>query len=497
MSGFSRLTKSVGCVLGIFLLTTVRVAARGSNDNSTGIQKVSHIVVLMQENHSFDNYFGVLAYAPGTPYHPPSQPGAPCDPGDQTCVDGLTCTRNGGTLSCTNFNVKTDGTSQHFASHNLDYCTTPDPKHDWESSHREGNFDEPNDTLHGTSDGFLRVNDDHEDTMNYYNEADLPYYYALAQTFAISDRMFSSLIGPTLPNRLYLLAATSFGHVVTGGEIAPPAQGYKPVAGTIFDLLSNAGVSWTNYYDPETTTDPTVIPARPYGGLFFAQAMVVPPHFKTMDGFFTDAAAGTLPAVSFVDLKHSEHPAGNIRAGQHEVAQVINAVRTGPNWPDTVIFFTYDEHGGFYDHVTPPAAARPDQYGPGQCGDLSNPPQSTQPGSGANCNSSKEDAQSLCALVNPGEPCAGFDQLGFRVPFIAVSPFAKPGYVSHTVGDHTSILAFIEKRFLNGQPLTRRDARANTLEDLFDFGNAPSLNANVSPSLAAPPSPQDPGCSAQ
>jgi phospholipase C len=83
------------------------------------------------------------------------------------------------------------------------------------------------------------------------------------------------------------------------------------------------------------------------------------------------------------------------------------------------------------------------------------------------------------------------------VPLIVISPFAKPGYVSHTVGDHTSILAFIEKRFLNGQPLTRRDARADTLEDLFDFGNAPSLNANVSPSLAAPPSPQDPGCSVQ
>jgi phospholipase C len=115
---------------------------------------------------------------------------------------------------------------------------------------------------------------------------------------------------------------------------------------------------------------------------------------------------------------------------------------------------------------------------------LSNPPSSESLGGGINCSISQSLAQQLCAAASPTGPfpadCASFDQLGFRVPFIAVSPFAKPHYVSHTVGDHTSIAAFIEKRFLGSSHLTLRDANASTLEDMFDFDNSPSLNAAVS-----------------
>lgn len=199
-------------------------------------------------------------------------------------------------------------------------------------------------------------------------------------------------------------------------------------------------------------------------------------------------------------LENDEHPPTDIQRGQAFVSQVISVVRQGPYWKDSVIFITYDDDGGFYDHVAPPRASQgrartPDGISPGQCADLSNPPASEKPGGGAECSTnfmsttdtSVLDAQMLCPELadNPTGPypaqCASFDQLGFRVPLLVVSPFAKPHYVSHTVGDHTSLLAFIEKRFLsraNGSRLhlTRRDQHASTLEDLFDFDNAPSLS---------------------
>jgi phospholipase C len=186
---------------------------------------------------------------------------------------------------------------------------------------------------------------------------------------------------------------------------------------------------------------------------------------------------------------------------------VVNAVRNGPFWKDSIILVMYDEHGGFYDHVKPPKAQNgirtPDGIFPGQCADLSNPPASEQPGGGAECSTnfinptdnSVKDAEDLCPelAADPTGPfpdrCAAFDQFGIRVPFMAVSPFSKPHYVSHMVGDHTSVLALIEKRFLKTGAgilhLTLRDQRANDLEDMFDFTNSPSLNTPVT--QAAPP----------
>ena len=186
---------------------------------------------------------------------------------------------------------------------------------------------------------------------------------------------------------------------------------------------------------------------------------------------------------------------------------MLNTVRNGPFWKDSIVFVTYDEHGGFYDHAkAAPApqggALNPDGIAPGQCEDLSFPPFSEFPGGGAECSynfvsttdTSLADAEQLCPQLtpNPAGPypqgCANFNQLGVRVPFIAVSPFSKPSYVSHTVGDHASILALIERRFLtiNGvtQHLTKRDQYANPLEDMFDFENSPSLNTPLTQAAA-------------
>jgi phospholipase C len=493
-------------------------ACTGGDDSppGDGIHKVKHVVIVMQENHSFDNYFGALAYAPGSSYHGPGNAGARlgCQPDDHRCVDGLRCTVDGaGELHCANSNVDKDGRTV-FAFHDPSRCARPDPDHSWRSSHREANFDHPNDTRRNAPmDGFVRVNDEtaqqdegtdvppEDETMGFYNQRELPLYYDLANRFAISDRFFSSVLGPTFPNRAYLLAATSFGHCTTN-DILPPPGGYKPITGTIFDLLDANDVSWADYFQDV-----------PQGGSFRTfLSTVVDPHFFPLAVFLAQAAGvpviPELPAVSFVDpnfgllgiaAENDENPPTDIQRGQAFVAQVINAVRNGPHWKDTVLFLVWDEHGGFYDHVSPVPAAHPDGIDPGQCADLSNPPTSLQPGGGAECHdnltggaSSLEDAIELCPALaaDPTGPfpstCATFDQLGARVPFVAISPFSRQHYVSHEVADHTSILAFVEAAFLPGQQhLTARDANAYDLHDLFDFTRAPSLTATVG--QAAPP----------
>ncbi|MGH7906086.1 MAG: phospholipase C [Candidatus Binataceae bacterium] len=493
----------IGAVFG---LAVAACGNGGSNSgaptpppSATGLKRVGHIIVMMQENHSFDNYFGALPYAPKTPYH-----AGPCTAADSKCVNGLTCAVSAsGVYSCTNFDPEIDGSVAVTAFHDPRLCVFPDLDHTWVGAHREASYNDPDNSINGSNDGFISQNDMTEqsdsntgesltddDTMGFYTQTDLPYYYALAEKFAIDDSYFSSLLGQTVPNRMYEFAATSFGHLVTStGEAIPPPGGYKPINGTIFDLLDKNNVSWAEYLEAGGVTELGI----PYGGLFRTP---VPPHFLVLDQFMSQAKSGKLPAVAFVDLglPDSEHPPFDIRAGEAEVASVINAVRSGPNWKDSIIFLTYDEHGGFYDHVTPPAAVAPDNIFPGQCADLSNPPTSETPGNGAQCSDSLQQAQMLCALALPGETCPGFTQYGFRVPFVAISPFSKTSYVSHTVGDHTSILALIEARFTPGQHLTNRDGAANDLEDLFNFNTSPSLKTNVPPSLAPSANSSDTGC---
>ena len=514
--------------LGLALLAPAGAGA------AEGLGRVNHVVVVMQENHSFDNYLGALPYVRGGPYHP-----GPCAPDDPRCVDGLRCRRTPSGLACADSNRDDDG-SRVRAFHAVTYCPGPDLRHDWPGSHQEANFLFPTlSWLASPNDGFVRVNDGatrlvppavpdgvgqhppdagaeqrtDDATMSFYDEGDLPFYYALAQTFAISDRYFASVIGPTFPNRSYALAATSFGHVTTAEELpplppeVPPPGGYRPVTGTIMDLLDAQGVTWTDYFaDVPTTAIFRGVDLR---------------HARPVTDFLAIAAAPTctLPQVSFVDpafginplgipvppAENDEHPPTDIRAGQYYVSLLVNALRNSPCWQDSVLFFTYDEHGGFFDHVAPPRAAQggqrtPDGISPGQCADLSGPPASERPGGGAQCGVSEIDAAAICPGFAPTRPypgfCASFDQLGFRVPFVAVSPFSRPHHVSHRVADHASILAFIERRFLDagGAPahLTLRDRDAWPLEDLFDFDRAPSLGAGIP--TAPVPLPDDPGC---
>src|SRR5262245_34648890 len=492
------------CAAVVVSALTIRPALVGADGN---LQAVNHIIIVMQENRSFDNYFGVLPFVPNTPYHGVKRhTRRGCAVTDHNCVDGLSCKTRHGTLACSNSNPGNSG-GRIRAFHDPRYCTGLDLTHGWVASHQQGNFSHPNQMLKSSRNlGFVRVDaqadpidqaTDH-DTMGYYTDGDLPFYYGLAESFAISDRYFAAVIGPTFPNRAYFLAGTSFGHLSTSETIT--AGGYKPITGTIFDRLDAAGVSWIDYYSD-----------LPYSLIFATSAG----HTKSVSAFATDAAAGTLPAVAFVDpsafpdqlingtlFQTDEHPPWDIRAGEYFVSTIITALRNSPSWNDSILLLTYDEHGGFYDHVAPPpvpqgGAATPDGIAPGQCADASNLPASAAPGGGATCNASQTSAApGLCPTFTPTGPypahCATFNQFGFRVPFIAVSPFAKPHYVSHTVGSHTSILALLEHRF-SLPSLTARDANASDLQDMFDFDGAPSASAAIG-TAPLPVQPGDPNC---
>jgi phospholipase C len=524
----------------LFLLLALSPFAAPKSAWADGdVHKVKHVIVIMQENHSFDNYFGALPYAPNTPYR--HELGG-CRKDDHDCVDGLTCkTDKLGTLTCFNSNLDDNG-STVFSFHDNRRCAGPDLDHSWFQTHEEINFLDPTRTLFDPrSDGFVRVNDiteQHDNgvesptddqTMGFYTQDDIPFYYDLAQKFAVGDRYFAAVLGPTFPNRSYLLAATSFGHLTTSDTFPPPG-GYKPITGTIFDLLDKNNITWADYFQDAAQGGSF----RQFGG------PATDPHFLPLPVFLAQAAgipgAPPLPEVIFIDpnfgllgrkFENDEHPPTDIQRGEAYVSQVLNAIRNGPFWKDSVIFFTYDEHGGYYDHVDSPHAKQghqrtPDGISPGQCADLSSVPASLQPGAGAECSAnplsatdtSVKDAEELCASLaaNPTGPypedCPSFDQLGVRVPFLAISAFSKPHYVSHTIGSHTSLLAFIENRFLSldtassddadnadddrgddrgnrrpHQHLTKRDQFANTLEDLFDFDRSPSLNTTIGQAL--------------
>jgi phospholipase C len=301
-------------------------------------------------------------------------------------------------------------------------------------------------------DGFVRTKIDPLTTeivggvaMGYWQEEDLPFYYSVYRQFPIADRYFCSLLGQTFPNRRYLLAATSIGQI---DDLGVSLTDY-PANGTIFDQFDAHGITWKDYF---TTTPSTEL----FPKLFLDNkgTKVVP-----IGDFFTDAAAGTLPDYCLVEPDYgtqSEENPQNIALGEEFAASVVNAVINGPDWDRTLLILTYDEHGGYYDHVPPPAAIPPDSIGP--------------------------------SLVDPREnPFDGFARYGFRVPFAIVSPWARRHYVSHRVFDHTSILKLAETKW-NLPALTYRDANALPMLDMLDFRRP----AFAEPKLAQPLALADP-----
>jgi phospholipase C len=389
-------------------------------DTMPGIQ---HVVVLMMENHSFDDMFGMLGRGDGYTLG----------------ADGLP----------TATNPYANGQIQH-AFHMPTTCQlSGTPSQEWLASHNAYN--------NGKMDGFVCTPISITEStavggvaMGYWTGDDLPFTYSLASTFPIGDRWFCSLLGQTDPNRRYLIAGTSAGMTDDGG-LSEALIPVPAVTGTIFTALDNHGISWENYVSSYPTG---ATPELFVGNDALTEAL----HHTPLDDFFTAAANGTLPAFSLIDPDYStqsqENPQ-NIVVGEALMSQVVQALGSSPLWEKSILLIMYDEHGGYYDHVPPPAAIPPDLIPP---------------------------------VVQPGEELyEGFARYGFRVPSVVVSPYAKRDHVSHVVYDHTSVLAFLERKW-NLPAFTYRDANANDLTDFLDLGALASGSPTFPelPPLAAP-----------
>lgn len=447
-----------GCGRGVVDTTTT------TTTQSTGdITAVQHVIFMLQENRSFDHYFGTLnTYRQANGY-----PGTVDDLGTGYSNPGPN---------------NTTVTSYHAGS-----VCTENTSSDWLESHKEMNVvtaDYITEAMNGfvsvaagaaQYQGFLDVAG--RRAMSYFNDADLPYYYFMASNYAMSDRWFSALPSETPPNRAYIFAATSQGCVhMTATSHCNGIDSTK--SQTIFQLLSQNNISWKIYI---TDVPPWVTDLRqatylqnfqPYGSSQDALNHLARTDCSNIVGntlpmgcgngvndFVTDMKNNTLPSVAFVETGQfsgrDEHPSGydpdtgithteSVQAGASFIAKLLNEFMSSPSYASSVYFLAFDEGGGFFDHVPPFAEVSPDGIKP----------------------------RDLYADDMAVIPNADFTVSGFRVPNLIVSPFAKKNYVSHTNLDHTAILHFIEKRW-NLPSLNARDAAQPDMTEFFDFANVP------------------------
>ena len=431
-----------------------------------GLDQVNHIIFMSQENRGFEHYFGSLRQYwadngitdqsfDGLPQFnpvsgdPPLQGPTPTNPGcDPSLPPPSDCT--------------VDSNSPEVQSFHMISMCEENPSPFWNESHVDWNWANPvseTPTLDGyvwtaahdaRATGFTDV--DGIRAMSYYNGDDLPYYYFLATNFATSDRWFSPVMTRTQPNREFMLAATSAGHVY------PPNPGDPPLTNpTIFDLLQAAGISWKVYV---TDLEFAPKPVQDSALNFFTTAAKYPQNIVSIAEFMTDLQNGTLPSVAYIEPGYNsgldEHPGlddgipgANVQVGAQYVSTLINALMQSSSWKDSVFILTYDEFGGFYDHVPPQPAVSPDGI----------KPVDLQP-------------DDICGVNKPTGPNCDFVFTGYRLPLIVVSPFTKKNYVSHTVADYTAWLKLVETRFKLSS-LTKRDAAQMDMTEFFDFVNVP------------------------
>jgi phospholipase C len=374
------------------------------------VPEIEHIVVVMMENHSFDNILGLIGRGDGYTLGSDGQPTATNPDGQGNLIHA--------------FHMPTE-------------CQNDGVGNDWKVTHEA--YD------NGTCQGF--VTSTSAEAMGYFTSDDLPFTCGMARTFPIADRYFCSAMAQTDPNRRYLIAGTSLGLI---DDTFPSAL---PPNGVIFQQFEKHGITWKDYY----STLPTLGVFLPLiGDPAMAKGLA---H---IDQFYADAAAGNLPSFSLVEPNYDEQSEENpqdIQFGDQFIAKVVNSVMSSPNWPSTMLIWNYDEHGGYYDHVPPPAAIPPDDVPP---------------------------------ALKPGDPPGGFDRYGFRVPAGVVCPYSKKDYVSHTVYDHTSVLKTVEEKW-NLPALTNRDANANSMFDMIDLTEKPAFLKPPTLPAGADPTPKA-GC---
>ena len=518
---------------------TVNSAATG---NETEIQ---HVIFMLQENHSFDNYFGML-----NPYRK-SHGWNMGDDGKEYDVDGIDDKLN------SLFNKDAEGTS--FYPYKFRTTCIDDEDDRWPYSFNDVSVGNYSSSRPIAMNGFVQeaqslarlcnnggvasqgcsgsfTDTTGERAMGYYDETYLNYYYYMASQFAVSDRWFSPMASYSIPNRL-----ATFTGGTTQGLVYDPGQDHLPQmnVNTIFEELQNAGVSWKIYYTvtmghclagsacgtgngnlPDTafltfsyanrwvyanpshaTCTGTTKPSSAVGDSSNSYC-IDPNHIAPLSSYYSDVAKNTLPSFAFIESGsglNDEHPgSGNsILNGETEVAKIVNALMASPSWSSSAFFLSYDEDGGAYDHV-PPVPGHSNAFTDSSLGtipDISsiavNPDgykpcvRSSSPTTHCDLLSSDPGAHSGDAAAQQGYAA----QLGFRVPNLVISPFTRRHYVSHAPMDHTAIIKFVESRFINSAAhLTARDAAQPNLLDFFDFTNKPWATPPAPPAPATPSS---------
>ena len=410
------------------------------------LRDIEHVVILVQENRSFDHYFGTY-------------------PGVQGFADPNVLTLNDGSGLSVFAQPSGDVCGGHLYPFRLDTnpsrngeCTN-DIGHEWGIQHRSWN--------NGAMDRFVA---EHlaEDPTNghlangYYTRQDLPFYFALADNFTICDRFHCSVIGPTDPNRLYAMTATLDPDGKGGGPhlqtlVSNRASKFFTYTWPTYpEQLESHGVSWKVYGNEDGNFGDNVL-------LYFKNyqspalsAKAFTPRFP--ETFVADVAAGALPQVSWIlsRLVDTEHPPAPVSWGEDVAHQVVSALTSNPDvWRKTALIITYDENGGFFDHVPPPTAPA------GTAGEY----------------------LTVNPLPSAAEGTAGPIGLGFRIPALVVSPFSRGGFVSSGTFDLTSTLLFLERRFGVEVP-NISDWRRATVGDLTAAFNFAARDSSV-PSLPA------------
>lgn len=393
---------------------------------------ILHVVVLMLENRSFDCVFGKLQTK-------------------LTGIDGLSGNES-------NIWQKAPGGPSKIGVWNDPTLTSvtatipdPDPGELYPDIRQQVHGTDGKTPIGGFVDNYMAQPAadkprDPKAVMHYFTPEQVPVLSQLAYEFGVSDRWFASAPDQTWPNRFFAHTGTAGGYI----NNEPPRFPYTMP--TVFGRLAEKHCTWRVYFHD-----------FPHAATLATLWDDVPTHFRFFNAFVTDAAAGNLPTYSFIEpryfadhvlklIPNDMHPPHNIAYGEQLVAQVYNALRSGPKWRQTLLIVTYDEHGGCYDHVVPPKAVPPDNLQPDN---------------------------------------VVFDQFGVRVPAVIVSPYVRRGSIIRPPGgtpfDHTSIAATLRKLF-GIRPLTARDAAAPDLLGALDTQPDNDGPARI---VALPPPPVD------
>jgi phospholipase C len=530
--------------------TTYTAAATGSAGKASeaatvtvipadSLQSISHVVFMLQENHSFDNYFGML-----NPYRKSN--------GWDVGQDGVVYDVDGIDDKLSKIgNEDDEGTS--YPIFKFSSTCVDDMSSDWLASYGDANTYDFLNTRPILMDGFVHNAEGYakscangggscagaftdttgERAMGYYDEGFLNYYYYMASQFAVSDRWFSPVASKSIDNRIATFTGgTTQGLVRDPGGDDNLSQLDIP---SIFEELDSAKVSWKIYYtvtqglcleeDDCSGSASAKYPATDFSSLTYSfqylyenpsgAACIAPTqmssvvgdssnsfcidtgHIAPLSTYYSDLTNNTLPNFAFIEAgygNNDEHPGSgqSILLGQAQVAQVVNSFMASPAWGNSIFFLSYDEGGGPYDHVPPV---------PG----YSNENTDTSLGTIADISTIAVNADTYepclpkggtptihCDLLSiyPGANASdapavdGFAaQLGFRLPNIIISPFTRMHYVSHTPMDHTAVIKFVENRFISSSThLTARDAAQPNLLEFFDFTSAPWVTPPTPPS---------------